>query len=58
VCEMIDDLFSTLRGYQCAKIILKSNHGRTSAIMGAYIDNINTLLVISGSQPNEIHKFS
>jgi len=57
VCEAIDGLPFNSEGYERAKNILKSNHGKTSEIVQAYIDNINALPVISGSQPNEIHKF-
>ena len=57
VCEAIDGLPFNSEGYERAKNILKSNYGKTSEIVRAYIDNINALPVISGSQPNEIYKF-
>lgn len=57
VCETIDGLPFNSEGYERAKNILKSNYGKTSEIVRAYIDNINALPVISGSKPNEIHKF-
>ena len=57
VCEAIDGLPFNSEGYERAKNILKSNYGKTSEIVRAYIDNINALPVISGSKPNEIHKF-
>ena len=57
VCDAIDGLPFNSEGYEPARNILKSNYGKTSEIMPAYIDNINALPVLSGSQPNEIHKF-
>lgn len=57
VCEAIDGLPFSSEGYERAKNILRSNYGKTSEIVRAYIDNINALPVISGCQPNEIHKF-
>lgn len=57
VCETIDGLPFNSEGYKRAKNILKSNYGKTSEIVRAYIDNISALPVISGSKPNEIHKF-
>ena len=56
VCETIDGLSFNSEGYERAKNILKSNYGKTSEILRAYIDNINALPVISGSQLNEVHK--
>ena len=44
-------------GYQHAKNILTSNYGKISKIVRAYIDNLNALPVITGSQPSKIHKF-
>ena len=57
VWETIDGLPFNSEGYERAKKISKSNYGKTSEIVRAYIDNINALPVISGSQPKEIHKF-
>ena len=57
VCEAIDGLPFNSKGFERAKNILKSNYGKTSEIVQAYIDNINALPVISGSQATEIHKF-
>ena len=37
--------------------MLTSNYGKTSEIVRAYIDNLNALPVITGSQPSRIHKF-
>ena len=52
VCETIDGLPFNSEGYERAKNILKFNHGKTSEIVQAYVDNITALLVISRSQPN------
>lgn len=57
VCESIDGLPFTSEGYQRAKNILTSNYGKISEIVRAYIDNLNALPVIAGSQPSKIHKF-
>ena len=57
VCESIDGLPFTSEGYQRAKNILTSNYGKISEIVRAYIDNLNALPVITGSQPRKIHKF-
>lgn len=45
VCESIDGLPFSPEGYVRAKNILKSNYGKTSEIVRAYIDNINGLPV-------------
>ena len=57
VCEAIDGLPFTTEGYERAKNILKSNYGKTSEIVGAYVDNINALPVVHGSHPSKIHQF-
>ena len=57
VCKSIDGLPFTSAGYQRAKNILTSNYGKISEIVRAYIDNLNGLPVITGSQPSKIHKF-
>ena len=57
VCESIDGLPFSSEGYERAKNILKSNYGKSSEIVRAYIDNINSLPVVTGCNPNEIHKF-
>ena len=57
VCESIDGLPFNSEGYERAKNILISNYGKTSEIVRAYIDNLNALPVITGSQPSRIHKF-
>ena len=57
VCESIDGLPFTSESYQRAKNILTSNYGKISEIVKAYIDNLNALPVITGSQPSKIHKF-
>lgn len=40
------------KGYACAKNILKSNYRKTSEIR-VYIDNLNALTLITGSQPSK-----
>lgn len=57
VCESIDGLPFSSEGYERAKNILKSNYGKISEIVRAYIDNINSLPVLTGCNPNEVHKF-
>lgn len=57
VCESINGLPFSPEGYERAKNILKSNYGKTSEIVRAYIDNIKGLPVVTGCIPNEIHKF-
>ena len=57
VCESIDGLPFSSEGYERAKNILKANYGKSSEIVRAYIDNINGLPVVTGCNPNEIHKF-
>lgn len=57
VCESIDGLPFTSESYQRAKNILTSNYGKISEIVKTYIDNLNALPVITGSQPSKIHKF-
>ena len=57
VCESIDGLPFSSEGYECAKNILKSNYGTSSEIVRVYIDNTNSLPVVTGCNPNEIHKF-
>lgn len=57
VCEAIDGLPFTTEGYKRAKNILKSNYGKTSEIVRAYVDNINALPIVHGSHPSKIHQF-
>ena len=57
VCEAIDGLPFTTEGYERAKNILKSNYGKTSEIVRAYVDNINALPIVHGSHPSKIHQF-
>ena len=52
ICESIDGLPFNSEGYERAKNILKTNYGNTSEIIRAYIYIINSLPVITGSQPN------
>ena len=54
VCESIDGLPFTSESYQRAKNILTSNYGKISEIVKTYIDNLNALPVITGSQPSKI----
>ena len=57
VCEEIDGLPFTTEGYERAKNILESNHGKTSEIIRSYTDNIQNLPVVNGANPAKIHKF-
>ena len=51
----IDGLPLTSEGYERAKNILKSTSGKTSEIINAYVENIQTLPVIFGSNPEKIY---
>ena len=53
----VNELTFSSEGYEHAKNILKSNYGKSSEIARAYIDNINSLPVVTGCNPNEIPKF-
>ena len=53
----IDGLPFTTEGYERAKSILKSNYGKMSEIVNAYIENILALPFISGTQPAKVHDF-
>ena len=53
----IDCLPFTTEGYERAKSILKSNYGKMSEIVNAYIENILALPFISGTQPAKVHDF-
>ena len=54
----IDGLPFTTDGYERAKkYILKSNYGKMSEIVNAYIENILALPFISGTQPAKVHDF-
>ena len=53
----IDGLPFSIEGYERAKTILKSEYGRQSEIVNAYIQNIMNLPVITGSQPSKVHEF-
>lgn len=57
VCESIDSLPFASEGYQRAWNIPTSNYGKISEIIRAYINNLNVLQVITGSQPSKIHNF-
>ena len=46
----------TVEGYERAKTILKSEYGRPSEIVNAYIQNIMNLPIITGSQPTKVHE--
>ena len=52
----IDGLPFTIEGYERAKTILKSEYGRPSEIVNAYIQNIMNLPIITGSQPTKVHE--
>ena len=53
----IDGLPFTTEGYERTKSILKSNYGKMSEIVNAYIENILVLPFISGTQPAKVHNF-
>ena len=53
----IDGLPFTTEGYERAKNILKSEYGKVSEIVHAYVQNIAALPIITGSQPAKIHQF-
>ena len=53
----IDGLPFTTEGYERAKNILKSEYGRTSEIVNAYIQNIMDLPTVNGTQPAKVHGF-
>lgn len=57
VREAIDGLPFTTEGYERAKNILKTEYGNVSEIVNAYIDNIISLPVITGTKPEKIHQF-
>ena len=48
--------FST-EGYERAKNLLKSEYGKTSEIVNAYVQEIINLPIINGSHPAKIHDF-
>ncbi len=53
----IDWLPFSSEGYERAKTILKSEYGKNSEIVNAYIQNIMSLPTITGSQPSKVHEF-
>lgn len=53
----IDGLPFTIEGYERAKTILKSEYGKQSEIVNAYIQTIMNLPTITGSQPSKVHEF-
>ena len=53
----IDGLPFTTEGCERTKRILKSNYGKMSEIVNAYIENILALPFISGTQPAKVHDF-
>ena len=53
----MDGLPFSTEGYTRAKNVLKNKHGNTTEIVNAYVQNIMTLLAISGTQPWKIHNF-
>ena len=52
-----DGLPFKTEGYERAKNILQSVYGRTSERVNAYIQNLMSLPVITGSQPKKVHEF-
>ena len=53
----IDGLTFNSEGYEKAKTILKSEYGKTSEIVHAYINNIMGLPTITSASPKEINEF-
>ena len=53
----IDGLPFSTEGYERAKNILKSEYGKTSEIVNAYINNIMGLPTIMGENPREVEEF-
>ena len=53
----IDGLPLTSEGYEKAKNILKSEYGKTSEIVNAYVQNILGLPVVTTAHPKEVHQF-
>ena len=53
----IDGLPLTSEGYERSKNILKSTYGKTSEIINAYVESIQKLPVIFGSNPAKIYNF-
>ena len=53
----IDGLPFSTEGYERAKNILKSEYGKTSEIINAYVTNIMSLPTIQGGDPKEVDAF-
>ena len=53
----IDSLPFLCEGYERAKHILKRKCRKPSEVGNAYLENIMSLPIINGSQPNKIHEF-
>ena len=53
----IEGLPFNTEGYERAKNLLKSEYGKTSEIVNAYVQEIINLPVINGSNPARIHDF-
>ena len=53
----IDGLPFLCEGYERAKHILKRKCRKPSEVGNAYLENIMSLPIINGSQPNKIHEF-
>ena len=53
----IDGLPFLCEGYERAKHILKRKCRKPSEVVNAYVENIMSLPIINGSQPNKIHEF-
>ena len=57
ICEGIDGLPFTKEGYLAAKENLKAEYGQDSEIVNAYIKNIMSLPVITGTNPKKVDEF-
>ena len=53
----VDGLPFTIEGYERAKSILKTNYGKVSEIVNAYVNNVMSLPAIHGANPNKIMEF-
>ena len=53
----IDGLPFSTEGYERAKNILKSEYGKISEIVNAYVNNIMGLPTVMGENPREVEAF-
>ena len=55
--KSIDGFPFLCEGYERAKHILKRKCRKPSEVVNSYVENIMSLPIINGSQPNKIHEF-